>query len=164
MKVGIVWAGGAHKENVEGSRLDRRRSISLFAFSGLLDIPRIQFFSLQKGPPAEQIDALDMRSRLVDLMPEVTDFADTAAIINELDLIVAVDTSVAHLAGALAKPVWILTRSDADWRWLRNRHHNPWYPTARIFGQSKPGDWRSVIEEVKKELSWLAEQYSIANI
>jgi ADP-heptose:LPS heptosyltransferase len=86
-------------------------------------------------------------------MGEVTDFADTAAIVQNLDLVITVDTSVAHLAGGLGKSVWILSRYNACWRWLQNRPTNPWYPTARIFGQPSMGDWDSVMAEVGRELA-----------
>jgi ADP-heptose:LPS heptosyltransferase len=85
-------------------------------------------------------------------MGQVDDFMDTAAIIQNLDLVISVDTSVVHLAGALGKPVWVLSRYDACWRWLRNRETNPWYPTARVFGQPRPGDWSSVIANVHNAL------------
>ncbi len=87
-----------------------------------------------------------------DWTDELDDFADTAALIEALDLVITVDTSVAHLAGALGKPVWILNRFDACWRWLTDRTDSPWYPTARLFRQPAPGDWSSVLIEVVEEL------------
>jgi len=92
----------------------------------------------------------------MDLMDEVHDFADTAAIIEHLDLVISVDTSVVHLAGAMGKPVWVMSRLDACWRWLRNQPTSPWYPTARVFGQSVRGDWTGVVAQVAAELAALA--------
>lgn len=147
-KIGLVWAGG---EKI-GNFVDRRRSISLERMKPWLDLPGARFYNLQMGKPAEQIAELGLADRLIDFMGEVEDFADTAAIVQNLDLVITVDTSVAHLAGGLGKPVWILSRYDADWRWLQNRPTNPWYPTARIFGQPKMDDWDSVVTEVGREL------------
>ena len=152
-KIGLVWAGNARENKANANIIDRRRSLHLQRLLPLLDVPNATFISLQMGPPAEQIDALNLRDRILDPMGEVTDFADTAAIIESLDLIISVDTSVAHLAGGLGKPVWILSRYDACWRWLRNRSENPWYPTAKIFGQPTLGDWDSVIENVRVALA-----------
>jgi ADP-heptose:LPS heptosyltransferase len=146
-KVGLVWAGG-----IKIGFRDRRRSISLEQMKPWLDIEGVQFYSLQKDNAAKQIAELGFKHRLTDLMSDVRDFADTAAIIQNLDLVISVDTAVAHLAGGLGKPVWILSRYDADWRWLQNRPTSPWYPTARIFGQPALGDWDSVIADVSHEL------------
>lgn len=85
-------------------------------------------------------------------MSEMVDFADTAALVANLDLVISVDTSVAHLAGALGKPVWLLDRFNSCWRWLVGRHDSPWYPTLRLFRQPRPGDWGSVVEEVVRDL------------
>ena len=113
----------------------------------LMDIPGIRFYSLQKdGPPAPK------EFGLIDVMDECGDFADTAAIICNLDLIISVDTAVAHLAGALGKPVWLLNRFDSCWRWLQTGETSPWYPTLRLFRQPTPGDWKSVIACVRNEL------------
>jgi tetratricopeptide (TPR) repeat protein len=151
-KVGLVWAGGSHQHNVATNRIDRQRSIGLERMRPWLDLEGARFYSLQKDKPAGQIAALGLADRLSDFMSEVADFADTAAIVQNLDLVITVDTSVAHLAGGLGKPVWILSRYNACWRWLQNRPTNPWYPTARIFGQPSMGDWDSVIAEVGREL------------
>jgi Tfp pilus assembly protein PilF len=153
MKVGLVWAGGFREGNVNANRVDRQRSISLERMKPWLDLQGAQFYSLQLDKPREEIAALGLGDRLTDFMREVTDFADTAAIVQNLDLVITVDTSVAHLAGGLGKPVWILSRYNACWRWLQNRPTNPWYPTARIFGQPSMGDWDSVMAEVGRELA-----------
>jgi tetratricopeptide (TPR) repeat protein len=153
MKIGLVWAGGSHKDNKRGNLMDRQRSVGLERMKPWLDLQGARFYNLQKDEPGEQIKALGLADRLTDFMDEVTDFADTAAIVQNLDLVITVDTSVAHLAGGLGKPVWILSRYNADWRWLQNRPTNPWYPTARIFGQPTLGDWDSVMAEVGRELA-----------
>jgi hypothetical protein len=153
VKVGLVWAGSAHEGHVNASLIDRQRSVGLERMMPWLDLQGARFYNLQMGKPAEQIAALGLTDRLTDFMGEVEDFADTAAIIQNLDLVIAVDTSVAHLAGGLGKPVWILSRYNACWRWLQNRPTNPWYPTARIFGQPTLGDWDTVMAEVGRELT-----------
>jgi ADP-heptose:LPS heptosyltransferase len=112
------------------------------------------FFSLQFGPAAAQVD--EYRDRMIDLTPAIKDFADTAALIARMDLIISVDTAVAHLAGALAKPVWTLLPFASDWRWFLDRDDSPWYPTMRLFRQLRGGDWESVIEHVCGELASLA--------
>ena len=106
------------------------------------------------GLGAAQIDICGLRDRFVDLMPDVRDFEDTAAIIENLDLVISVDTSVVHLAGGMGKPVWVLSRFDACWRWLQNRPDSPWYPSARVFGQHSAGDWAGVVERVKEALTF----------
>jgi len=154
VKIGLVWAGASRENsNVDAALIDRRRSVGLERMKPWFDLQGARFYNLQKDKPAEQIAALGLADRITDFMGEVTDFADTAAIVQNLDLVITVDTSVAHLAGGLGKPVWILSRYDACWRWLQNRPTNPWYPTARIFGQPTLGDWDSVMTEVGRELA-----------
>ena len=92
---------------------------------------------------------------LIDLTHEISDFSDTAALIENLDLVISVDTAVAHLAGALGKPVWTLLPFSPDWRWMLNREDSPWYPTMRLFRQSEPGDWETLIAHIEKELGAL---------
>jgi ADP-heptose:LPS heptosyltransferase len=121
--------------------LDRRRSAGLASFAPLGRIPGLHLISLQKGPCAAEAEAPPMGMVLHDPMPQVTDFADTAAIIANLDAVVSVDTAVVHLAGALGKPVFLLDRYDNCWRWLSGREDSPWYPTLRIFRQDRPGEW-----------------------
>ena len=152
LKVGLVWAGGAHENKVNARITDLQRSIGLERMRPWLGLEGVKFYSLQKDKPAEQIAALGLEDRLIDFMGEVADFADTAAIVQNLDLVITVDTAVAHLAGGLGKTVWIMSRYSADWRWLQNRPESPWYPSARIFGQKEMGDWDSVMAEVERAL------------
>jgi len=150
-RVGLVWAGNVRKSQLRFQVIDRARRISLQAMRPWLDLAHIDFYSLQKGEPGKETQG----TNVVDFMEEVNDFADTAAIIANLDLVISVDTSVAHVAGAMGKPVWVLSRFDACWRWLRNRPDSPWYPTARVFGQTERGSWRGVIDAVAAELARL---------
>jgi tetratricopeptide (TPR) repeat protein len=151
-KIGLVWAGNPREHMANAHLLDRRRSLPLEAFRPLLTREDVTFISLQKGDKAAQIAEQGLTDRLIDPMNKVQDFMDTAAIVEGLDLVITVDTSVAHLAGALGKPVWILSRYDACWRWLCNQETNPWYPTARLFGQDAPGDWPSALARVATAL------------
>ena len=153
LKVGLVWAGGAHQGGATNKIMDFQRSIGLDLMKPWLNLQGAKFYSLQMDRPSEQIVRLGLADSLIDMMPEVIDFADTAAIIQNLDLVITVDTSVAHLAGGLGKPVWVMSRYNADWRWLQNRSRNPWYPTARIFGQPEMGDWTSVVKKIRHELA-----------
>jgi ADP-heptose:LPS heptosyltransferase len=116
-------------------------------------VPGVRFFSLQKGEAAAEARTPPPGMELVDWTEELTDFADTAALIANLDLIITVDTAVAHLAGAMGKPVWTLLSFVADWRWLREREDSPWYPSMRLFRQSALGDWDNVIKRVADQLS-----------
>jgi len=152
-KVGLVWAGNP-REELQGAHLvDRRRSMDLENLRPLFEGAGISFYSLQMGAKAAQIDSCGLRDRLIDFMADVKDFEDTAAMIEHLDLVISVDTSVAHLAGGMGKPVWVLSRFDACWRWLQNRPDNPWYPSARVFGQTTRGDWDGVVARVKEALA-----------
>jgi ADP-heptose:LPS heptosyltransferase len=117
----------------------------------------VDFYSLQKGEPGESELAELIAGGwnglpLVDFTRELHDFSDTAALLANLDLLISVDTAAAHLAGALGKPVWILNRFDACWRWLLHRSDSPWYPTARLYRQERPGDWDSVVSKVAADL------------
>ncbi len=154
LRVGLCWAGGQF--NVGQIQRDRRRSLSLDALTPLGGIPGVQFVSLQKGPSAVQAARPPTGMELLDLSEDQRDFADTAAIVDNLDLVISVDTSVAHLAGALGKPVWLLNHFDTDWRWLQNRDDSPWYPTLRQFRQPVPGDWGSVLSHARDALRRLA--------
>jgi len=145
LKVGVVWAGRADH------RRDRDRSLQPALLSRLAALPGVTLFSLQKGRAELPADL-----PLVDLAPELADVADTAAAISALDLVVTVDTSVAHLAGALGHPVWILLHQVSDWRWLTRREDSPWYPTARLFRQNARGDWQGVMARVAADLGRLA--------
>ena len=146
LRVGLVWAGSpSHRE-------DRRRSIPLSRLAPLSAVAGVTFYSLQKGSAAAQTNQVHNAGapslKLIDHTAELHDFADTAAFIANLDLVISVDTAVAHLAGALARPVWILLPYKLDWRWLTNRKDSPWYPTARLFRQPTPGDWSAVVGAV----------------
>jgi tetratricopeptide (TPR) repeat protein len=147
LRVGVVWSGDAtHK-------WDRYRSLRQLAMlAPLAGVDGVTFFSLQKGPPSAQAADPPAGMRLVDLSPQIDDFADTAAAISQLDLVITTCTSVAHLAGALGKRVWILLSYVADWIWLMGREDSPWYPTARLFRQRAPDEWSPVIERVTEEL------------
>jgi tetratricopeptide (TPR) repeat protein len=150
LRVGLAWAGSARNTPALAA-VDRRRSISRDRLAPLVALPGLQFFSLQKEGPMAPADF-----PLIDFMCEMTDFADTAALIANLDLVISVDTAVAHLAAALGKPVWLLDRFDSCWRWLTGRRDSPWYPTLRLYRQPNPGDWDSVVAEVAKDLGELA--------
>ena len=115
-------------------------------------LPGIDFISLQKEPRPTDAEALARCRSVLDLGPELQDFADTAAVISFLDLVITVDTSIAHVAGALGKPVWILLPTKVDWRWLLDCENSPWYSTARLFRQRASGDWADVIARVRAEL------------
>jgi Glycosyltransferase family 9 (heptosyltransferase) len=146
-RIGLVWAGGARLNRPSAAAVDRRRSLPPDRLAPLFNLAGLHFFSLQSGgPPAP--DAFP----LTDFMHEMKDFGDTAALIANLDLIIAVDTAVAHLAAALGKPVWLLDRFDPCWRWLDGRRDSPWYPTLQIYRQPKPGDWDAVLAEVAGDL------------
>ena len=144
VRVVLVWAGQARPMLPGFATLDGRRSMPLAALAPLAAVPGVVFVSLQHGPEAAQTGTPPSGMTLFDPMPEVADFADTAAIIANLDLIVSVDTSVVHLAGGMGKPVFLLDRYDHCWRWLSGRADSPWYPGLRIFRQARIGEWDSV--------------------
>jgi tetratricopeptide (TPR) repeat protein len=152
-RVGLVWAGGSRPDQPAAHALDQRRSLSLAQLAPLADVAGVRFFSLQKDGPASQAANPPAGMALADLTDDLHDFSDTAALIANLDLVITVDTSVAHLAGALGKPVWILSRYAGCWRWLNHREDSPWYPTARLFHQPSPGDWESVVTWVAAALA-----------
>jgi hypothetical protein len=152
LHVGLVWAGNPRLGDRSASAIDRRRSVSLSRLAPLGAVPGVTFVSLQKGHGTEAAKTPPDGMKLCDWTDELWDFADTAALIAELDLVIGVDTSVVHVAGALGKPVWVLNRYDACWRWLHGRTDSPWYPTMRLFRQSRYGDWDGVIAEVAAAL------------
>lgn len=161
LNVGLVWAGGHRPHVPELRKNDARRSLAYDRFVPIVEVPGVQFFSLQKGESAaHQLNAMRERHepsrRVIDWTAELTDFADTAALVDNLDLVISVDTSTAHLAGAMNKPVWILNRLDTCWRWMLEREDSPWYPSARLFRQPALGDWDSVIESIASALTALA--------
>ena len=141
-RIGIVWAGNP------GHAEDRRRSVPFEHFLDLLDIPKIALLSLQKGPRARDLEASGVSALFSNLDKRLTSLADTAAVIEQLDLVITCDTSIAHLAGAMGKPVWVLLAFSADWRWLTDRPAPPWYPSACLFRQPRPGDWTSAMKDV----------------
>jgi len=155
-KVGLVWAGAARRHDPRAATLDARRSLRLAQFAPLAAAQGVQFVSLQLGEPAAEAREPPAGLRLVDWTAELGDFADTAALVAGLDLVITVDTAVAHLAGALGRPVWILSRYDGCWRWLKDRETSPWYPTARLFHQAAPGAWGPVVERVAAALGGAA--------
>jgi tetratricopeptide (TPR) repeat protein len=145
-RAGFVWSGQRSHNN------DSNRSIALSRLATLFEDPPIQYFSLQSDLRAADSEVLAGLPNLVDLGSGFRDFADTAAVIASLDVVISVDTAVAHLAGAMGKPVVILLPYAADFRWMRNRDDTPWYPTAKLFRQPAFGDWDSVIDRVREEL------------
>ena len=145
-RIGLAWAGNPQHKN------DTSRSIPLGELTPLWEKSERHFFSLQKELRAVDAAFLPAISAITDLSTHLTDFAETAAIVTNLDLVITVDTSIAHLAGALGKPVWILLPHYPDFRWLVGRDDSPWYPTATLFRQASSGDWRNVIETVKAAL------------
>jgi hypothetical protein len=146
-RIGIVWAGRPTHSN------DSNRSATLAAFGPLAELDATALISLQKGPGQAAIGGYFGQAPLVNLGAEIADFLDTIAIIEGLDLLVTVDTAVAHLAGAMGKPVWVMLPFAPDWRWLLDRGDSPWYPTARLFRQSLAGDWGSAMRQVVEALS-----------
>lgn len=156
LKVGLVWAGGLRPNQPELFAVNARRNIQLEKLACLSAIDA-EFYSLQKGEPAETDLANIKLSNwggpdIIDYTAQIQDFSDTAALIQNLDLVISVDTSTAHLAGALGKPVWVLNRIDTCWRWMLDRNDTPWYPTMRLFRQMHMGNWDNVLIEVVDEL------------
>ena len=152
LRVGLVWAGGRRDFDPTLRAADQRRSLPLAQLAPLARLRGIDLVSLQKGDAASQARTLPPGMVIHDWTDRLRDFADTAALIEALDLVISVDTSVVHLAGALGKPVWVLNRFDACWRWLGDREDSPWYPSARLFRQTSPGDWTGLIDRVAAAL------------
>jgi tetratricopeptide (TPR) repeat protein len=155
IRIGLVWAGDPRPHDLAANGMDLRRSLRLEQFAPLAGLSGVRFISLQKGQPAGQARHPPPGFALIDWTAELNDFADTAALVASLDLIISVDTSVAHLAGALGRPVWLLSRFDGCWRWLTNRDDSPWYPTLRLFRQPQAGDWGAVLDQLHRELRLL---------
>lgn len=145
-RIGISWFG---RQNLA---LNRKRSCPLKMFATLFSIPHTEFYSLQVGEGVEQISQGIKNQTIIDFTADIHDFADTAALIMNLDLVITIDTAVAHLAGALGVPTWVLLPFSSDWRWLEKRNDSPWYPTMRLFRQPSLGDWQTVIHKVREEL------------
>ena len=146
LRVGLAWAGNPRY------KADTTRSVALQALLPLLRLPGITWISLQKGPAAEQLSKLPGDVCVWDGSSKDGDLAETAALLATLDLVITTDTCIAHLAGAMAKPVWILLPHLSDWRWMQQVEGTPWYPTARLLRQSKPGDWAGVVDRAMREL------------
>lgn len=150
LRVGLVWAGS------KGFSDDRQRSLPPAELMGLAGLPGVQFYSLQRHEAGGT--ALPPGLNAIDLMDGVQDFADTAARVAGLDLVIAVDTAVAHLAATMGKPVWLLSRFRGCWRWLLGRADSPWYPSLRVIRQERPNDWSGVVAQVRQDLAALARQ------
>ena len=151
LKVGLVWAGNPEHVN------DMRRSLSLATLAPALDVPGVSFVSLQVGPRAADLKKPEHRGRnILEVSGKLTDFAESAALVSGLDLVITVDTSVAHLAGGLGKPVWVLLPWVTDWRWLIGREDNPWYPTMRLYRQQRGEAWPGIVARLARDLAAVA--------
>ncbi len=147
-RIAIVWAGAAGHLN------DRNRSIALHQLAPILDTPGAEWFSLQVGPASAQLAQSTMR----DLAPHLADYGETAAALEQMDLVITVDTSVAHLAGSLGVPTWVLIPFAPDWRWMRDRSDSPWYPSMKLYRQKTAGDWDTVLKTIKSDLTqWMRQ-------
>lgn len=155
LKVGLAWAGSAE--------CDRTRSCSLETLYPLLSTPNVSFYSLQKGPQEAALKTLPKQYTVHNLSPDINDWADTANAIEQLDLVITVDTGVAHLAGAMGKPTWILLSHSPNWRWMLDRNDSPWYPSVRLFRQATPGDWQPIIETITSMLSQAVDFSALIN-
>jgi hypothetical protein len=149
-KIGVVWQGNPHHG------WDHFRSFPLAQLAPLADVPGVHLFSLQRGPEREQLHAVKGRFAITDLAGFCEDpfvsLREMAAVMKNLDLVVTADTAPAHLAGALGVPVWVALAAVTDWRWLLNREDSPWYPTMRLFRQTKLAEWTSVFERMAGEV------------
>jgi hypothetical protein len=156
-RVGVVWNGGFRPDQPELWEVNSRRNIPLEAFAAALDIPGIDFVSLQKGDPAEselrgRESEFWKKGRIFNVAEDLRDFADTAGAIANLDLVISVDTSTAHLSAAMGKPTWILNRYDTCWRWLLDREDSPWYGSVRLYRQGSDRSWRAVLHKLAEDL------------
>jgi hypothetical protein len=147
-RIAITWAGNASHDN------DRNRSIGFSCFARLLSLPA-SFVSIQRDVRGEDLAPLAAANGVTQVGADLEDFCDTAAVMALCDLVITVDTATAHLGGAMGRPLWVLVPFAPDWRWTLNGETTPWYPTARLFRQTSPGDWASVIERVGAELTRL---------
>jgi hypothetical protein len=153
VRVGIVWSGSTTFV------YNHRRAMPMEMMLRLMQVPEAKLLSLQKGEPAEALSKPGTAVLIKDLSGELEDFADTAAVLQHLDLLVTTDTSVAHLAGALGVPTWLLLAHRADWRWLDHPSQTAWYDSVRLFRQGKPDDWDGLMAEVVKALqAWVAKR------
>jgi Tfp pilus assembly protein PilF len=156
LRVGLVWNGGFRPDRIDLWYVNLRRNILLEKFAVLSNLD-INFYSLQKGEAAEtELAKLKNKKwkgpRIIDYTQDLIDLSDTAALIENLDLVITVDTSVAHLAAGLGKPTWVLNRFDSCWRWMRNREDSPWYSAVKLYTQETYGDWDNVLEKVRTDL------------
>ena len=153
MKVGLVWGGDSRQgHDPIFQRADRRRNITPEELIPLFGIPGINYYSLQKGEAANQARTFAGYDNFIDVTDEIQDFADTAALTSNLDLVITVDTSVCHLAGGLGREVWLLNRWDTCWRWMVGSEASPWYPTLKLYRQSKQGIWDDVVMRIAEAL------------
>ncbi|MBI1398118.1 MAG: tetratricopeptide repeat protein [Betaproteobacteria bacterium] len=151
-KVGIAWSGDPRPDVPDAARIDRKRSLSFDQLRPLAAVEGVSWYSLQLGAPAAQARRPGAPLALVDFTSDLHDFADTAALMMALDLVVTVDTSVVHLAGALGRPAWMLSRFDGCWRWMLEGEDSSWYPTVRVFRQGEAGNWAPVLEALSRAL------------
>jgi tetratricopeptide (TPR) repeat protein len=156
LKIGIVWSGSVTFQK------NHERAQRLVRFMQAFNMPDVQIYSLQKGPPEQGLATLPKGARIIDFAPMLSDFADTAAAVAQLDLVIMTDSAVAHLAGAMGKPVWLLLSHAAHWLWLRDRVDSPWYPSIRLFRPRAPGDWDYVFDSAALELMSLLASRSRA--
>jgi tetratricopeptide (TPR) repeat protein len=162
LRIGLCWAGNPRRDHPAAHAIDLRRSITRAHYAPLAGVAGTRFISLQKGEVAT--GDTEPCLWLHDWTNELSDFADTAALIEALDLVITVDTAVAHLAGALGKPVWVLNRFDACWRWLTERVDSPWYPSVRLWRQPEPANWDSLIADVAAALRDLASDKPVGGV
>ncbi len=155
LRIGLVWAGSPHREVRYVEFVDKRRSISLQSLAPLAKVPNVLFYSLQVGEKSIQAKTPPVGMKLVDHSKLLHDFDDTAALVSNLDMVIAVDTSVVHLAAGLGKPVWMLSRYDQCWRWLCGRKDSPWYDKLRIYQQPEALNWSFPINDLVNDLSHL---------
>ncbi len=148
LRIGLLWAGRRREP------VNRTRDMGLEVFDPMTRLD-VEIISLQKEIPDQDRRVLESMPKITCLGEKLSDFADTAALIENLDLVIGVDSAVAHLAGAMRKPVWIMLRHSGEWRWLLERNDSPWYPTARLFRQKKPGDWAGVVSDITQQLQAL---------
>jgi ADP-heptose:LPS heptosyltransferase len=146
-RIGLVTTGNPGHTNNEA------RSIPTFELSTLVDAPDVSFYFLGKDKWRGHDEFLRAHPQVIDLGAELRSFVDTAALVMNLDLVISVDTAVAHLAGALGRPVWIMLPFSSEWRWLQDRSDCPWYPNARLFRQPRIGDWATVVASIRQELA-----------
>jgi len=156
LKVGLNWAGSPLP------RHNRHRSMPLATLAPLADVTGVRFYSLQKGNASHEANSPPAGMQLVNWSDDLHDFADTAALISALDLAITIDTSVAHLAGALGQPAWVMLVRAPDWRWMLSRDDSPWYPKMRLFRQSQDRDWNNVVDQIARELRALTKQGGMA--